>query len=55
MSQILQKVLIKGDKVQLRPIQATDAHLAYSMVNDEEILKWLLWDGPKSENEITTT
>ena len=25
------------------------------MVKDEEVLKWLLWDGPKNEKEITTT
>lgn len=55
MSHILQKILITGDKVQLRPIRATDAHLAYSMVKDEEILKWLIWDGPKDEQEIITT
>ena len=47
-----QKVLIKGDKLQLRPIHASDANLAFTPVNDEEVLKWLLWDGPKSKMEI---
>jgi len=50
-----QKVFVKGDKIQVRPIHTSDAHLAFTLVNDEEILKWLLWDGPKSEREITTT
>ena len=52
---VFKKVLIKGEKVQLRPIRTADAHLAFSMVKDEEILKWLLWDGPKDEEEIATT
>jgi len=51
----LQKVLLIGEKVQLRPIKATDAHAAYTMVKDENIIKWLLWDGPKNEQELSKT
>jgi len=55
MSLAFQKVLIKGDMVQLRPIRTEDAYIAYDMVRDNEILKWLLWDGPKSKDEIVNT
>jgi ribosomal-protein-alanine N-acetyltransferase len=51
-----QKLLIKGRAIQLRPIRLSDAQLAFKLVfNNDEILKWLLWDGPKDENEIAST
>ena len=55
MSLVFKRVLVKGDKVQLRPIKATDVNLAFSLVRNDEILKWLLWDGPKDEKEIAST
>jgi len=48
-------MILEGDLVRLRPIKASDAHEAYSMLINEKVLDWLLWDGPKSEEELLNT
>ena len=48
-------MILEGDLVRLRPIKASDAHEAYSMLINEKVLDWLLWDGPESEEELLNT
>ena len=55
MQRVFKNVRVKGNKIQLRPILSSDAHSAYRMVKNEEILKWLLWDGPEDKEEIANT
>jgi ribosomal-protein-alanine N-acetyltransferase len=53
---VFKKLLIKGTMIQLRPIGLSDAQVAFKLVvNNDEILKWLLWDGPRDENELAST
>ena len=46
---------IVGDKVRLRPTRATDAKVAYQLVNNEAVLSNLLWDGPANQEEVADT
>jgi len=55
MPQHYKYVMLEGETVKLRPILASDAAVAYSMLVDEQILAWLLWDGPESEGEVFNT
>ena len=48
-------IILEGNLVKLRPIKASDAHRAYPMLIREELLYWLLWDGPKNEKELLNT
>jgi ribosomal-protein-alanine N-acetyltransferase len=48
-------MILEGSLVRLRPIEASDAHAAYPMLLDQKVLEWLLWDGPKSEEELLST
>lgn len=48
-------MILEGDLVRLRPIKASDAHEAYSLLINEKVLDWLLWDGPESEEELLNT
>ena len=49
------KHILKGNLIKLRPIKASDAHEAYYMLRDKRVLDWLLWDGPKNEEEVLNT
>jgi len=45
-----------GQKVRLRPTAAADAVHAFALIhNNQDILKWLCWDGPKSQLELAET
>jgi hypothetical protein len=47
---------LAGEKVRLRPTTADDAERAFKILyNNQEILKWLCWDGPPSDKEIADT
>ena len=48
-------MILEGNLVRLRPIKASDAHAAFSMLINEKVLEWLLWDGPKNEEELLNT
>ena len=50
-----ERVELAGDKVRLRPTTGGDAASAYRLVKDEAILRWLLWDGPNAEEEMSQT
>ncbi|MFC1866198.1 GNAT family N-acetyltransferase [Chloroflexota bacterium] len=55
MSTKFKSIIIEGNLVKLRPIKASDAQVAYPMLKREELLSWLLWDGPKDEKEVFNT
>jgi RimJ/RimL family protein N-acetyltransferase len=55
MSTVFNHIEIVGDKVRLRPVKVSDARVAYRLVKDEAVLKWLAWDGPASEKEVRQT
>ncbi len=44
-----------GEKVRLRPVRASDAPTDYNLVKNDNVLMYLLWDGPKDIDEITAT
>ncbi len=46
---------LSGNLVNLRPVRASVAPAAYHLLRDENVLEWLLWDGPSSESEIEST
>ncbi|MBI2288666.1 MAG: GNAT family N-acetyltransferase [Chloroflexi bacterium] len=46
---------IVGDKVHLRPTQATDASVAYRLVKNGAVVSNLAWDGPTSKEELLNT
>lgn len=48
-----EKVVLVGDKVRLRPAVVADAADAYTLVTDDRILRWLIWDGPDAEPNMT--
>lgn len=49
------RVELVGEKVRLRPTTGEDATDAYRLVRDEAVLRWLLWDGPADEAELSGT
>ncbi|MFC2026770.1 GNAT family N-acetyltransferase [Chloroflexota bacterium] len=55
MSTEFKRIILEGNLVKLRPIKASDAQVAYPMLKREELLSWLLWDGPENEEEIFDT
>ena len=48
-----ERVELVGDKVRLRPAVVADVAGAYALVTDDRILRWLLWDGPDAESNMT--
>jgi ribosomal-protein-alanine N-acetyltransferase len=45
-----------GQKVRLRPTTSDDAAQGFKLLyNNQDILKWLIWDGPKSRHELAET
>ncbi len=51
----MKHIIREGNLIKLRPIKASDAHEAYYMLRDKRVLDWLLWDGPKNEEELLNT
>ena len=43
---------IAGEKVRLRPMKAGDADVIFDLVRNDNILKWLIWDGPDNIDEL---
>lgn len=49
----LEHAELVGERVRLRPVARTDAPVAYALVVDEpRILDWLIWTGPRDEQEL---
>lgn len=49
-------VELVGRKVRLRPTCAQDAPQAFSLIHEnQDILKWLCWNGPKDKEELAQT
>jgi RimJ/RimL family protein N-acetyltransferase len=49
----LAHVEARGPRVRLRPHRREDAKAAYALLaGEEEILRWLLWEGPTSAEEL---
>ena len=47
---------LEGERVLLRPRRPSDAGSAFAQLFErEEILRWLVWDGPQSEAELAAT
>ena len=46
------EVEIVGKAVRLRPLSPGDAALAYPLLQDDAVLRWLCWEGPESQGEI---
>ena len=55
MPEEFKEIVLEGNLVKLRPIIASDAHEAYSILLDNNILDWILWDGPKNKEELLNT
>jgi len=49
----LAAVDLHGERVRLRPHRSADAAAAFALIaRREEILRWLVWDGPSSPEEL---
>ena len=48
-------IILEGNLIKLRSIKASDAQVTYPMLKQEELLYWLLWDGPKDDKEVFST
>ena len=49
----LENAQLRGERVLLRPVCSGDAGRAFSLLHGcDEILRWLLWDGPASAAEL---
>jgi [ribosomal protein S5]-alanine N-acetyltransferase len=49
-------VELLGERVRLRPTRATDAVRGYELAHDNQnILRWLIWKGPASREELAQT
>jgi RimJ/RimL family protein N-acetyltransferase len=49
----LAHVEARGSRVRLRPHRREDARAAYALLaGEEQILRWLLWEGPASADEL---
>lgn len=45
--------VVTGERVMLRPHRAADAAEAFAMLHENDaILRWLVWDGPRSREEL---
>jgi ribosomal-protein-alanine N-acetyltransferase len=50
---LLAHVLLEGERARLRPHAAADAAPAFALLaGQEEILRWLVWNGPRSEADL---
>jgi ribosomal-protein-alanine N-acetyltransferase len=52
-SRPLKRAVLTGERVVVRPIAASDARAAFQLLHgNDRILRWLVWDGPRSEKEL---
>ena len=53
MARRLARLRLAGERARLRPHEAGDAEPAFALLHrQEEILRWLVWDGPSSPEEL---
>ncbi|AII57481.1 acetyltransferase [Dehalococcoides mccartyi] len=46
------QAILESQSLRLRIIQAADAYTAFNLIKDPEIIRYLVWDGPKTINEL---
>jgi ribosomal-protein-alanine N-acetyltransferase len=46
------QAVVESQNLRLRIIQAADAYKAFSLIKDPEVTRHLMWDGPKTINEL---
>lgn len=53
MAEIVEDIAAEGERALLRPVRRGDAARAFPLLHGrEEILRWLVWDGPADEEEL---
>lgn len=52
MPKIFKQIILYGKLIKVRPITVNDSEKAYQLLNNKNVLRYLLWDGPRNIDDV---